>query len=109
MLRAVVGTALFLALIALFSLGVGAVLRSTALAIALVVALVVVIPIVALTTSVGASNWVNRATPNAGLATQQTIKLPDVVLGPWAGLGVLGIYAVVALGLACWRLRSRDA
>ena len=108
-LRAVVGTALFLALIALFSLGVGAVLRSTALAIALVVALVVVIPIVALTTSVGASNWVNRATPNAGLATQQTIKLPDVVLGPWAGLGVLGIYAVVALGLACWRLRTRDA
>lgn len=108
-LRAVVGTALFLMLIALFSLGVGAVLRSTALAIAIVITLVVVAPIVALTTSVEANTWVNRATPNAGLAIQQTIELPDVVLAPWAGLGVLGAYAGVALGVAAWRLRSRDA
>ena len=108
-LRAVVGTALFLALIALFSLGVAAILRSTALAIVTVIALVVVTPIVALTTSVTASNWVNKATPNAGLAIQQTIKVPDVPLGPWAGLAVLGGYAGVALALAFWRLRSRDA
>lgn len=108
-LRAVVGTALFLALIAVFSLGVGAIVRGTALAIVSVVTLVVVTPIVALTTSVGANTWVNRATPNAGLAIQQTIDLPDLVLGPWAGLGVLGGYAGVTLGVAFWRLRSRDA
>ena len=62
------------------------------------VALVVVLPIVALTTSAAASNWVNRVTPNAGLAIQQTLDLPDVVIGPWAGLGVLAAYAAVALG-----------
>ena len=108
-LRAVVGTALFLALLALLSLAAGALLRSTVLAIVIVVAVVVVLPIVALTTSVGVTNWVNRATPNAGLAVQQTVDLPDVVIGPWAGLGVLATYAVVGLGLAGWRLRSRDA
>lgn len=108
-LRAVVGTALFLALLALLSLAVGAVLRSTVLAIVIVVALVVVLPIVALTTSVAASNWVNRVTPNAGLAIQQTIDLPDVVIGPWAGLGVLAGYAAAGLGIAGWLLRSRDA
>ena len=108
-LRAVVGTAVFLALLALLSLAVGAVLRSTVLAVVIVVALVVVLPIVALTTSVGASNWVNRATPNAGLAVQQTIEQPDVVIGPWAGLGVLAAYAAVGLAIAGWRLRSRDA
>jgi hypothetical protein len=108
-LRAVVGTALFLVLVALLSLAVGAVLRSTALAIVIVVAVVVVLPIVALTTSVAASNWVNRVTPNAGLAIQQTIDLPDVVIGPWAGLGVLAGYAAAGLGIAGWLLRSRDA
>jgi hypothetical protein len=108
-LRAVVGTALFLALLALLSLAAAAVLRSTVLAIVIVVALVVVLPIVALTTSVAASNWVNRVTPNAGLAIQQTIDLPDAVIGPWAGLGVLAAYAAAGLGIAGWRLRNRDA
>ncbi|HET6294028.1 MAG TPA: hypothetical protein VFG33_11655 [Kribbella sp.] len=108
-LRAVVGSALFLTLIALFSLGVGALLRRTAGAIVLIVALVVVLHIVTGVLSVEASTWVNRVGPVAGLAIQQTVEMPDTAIGPWAGLGVLAAYAAVTLGAAFWMLRKRDA
>jgi regulation of enolase protein 1 (concanavalin A-like superfamily) len=116
-LRAVVGTALFLALIGLFSLGVGAIVRRTASAIVIVVALVVVAQIVTSVLSedtepgsgTSADLWLNRVTPIAGLAIQQTMDLPGSVIGPWAGLGVLCAYAAVTLGVAYWLLRSRDA
>jgi hypothetical protein len=108
-LRAVVGTAVFLALIAVFSLGVGTILRRTAGAIVGVITFVVVLQIVATVLSVGAANWLNRVTPIAGLAIQQTRDLPDVAIGPWAGLGVLAAYAAATLGAATWLLRSRDA
>ena len=108
-LRAVVGTALFLMLIALFSLGVGTILRRTAAGIVLVVSLVVVLQIVTGVLSVEASTWVNRVTPVAGLAIQQTVPSPDTVIGPWAGLGVLAAYAAGSLGAAFWLLRKRDA
>jgi ABC-type transport system involved in multi-copper enzyme maturation permease subunit len=108
-LRAVVGTALFLAVLAVFSLAIGVILRRTAAAVTLVIGLVVVLPVVALVLSVGAADWVKRITPIAGLAIQQTRHRPDTVIGPWAGFGVLCAYAAVALGVAFWLLRRRDA
>jgi ABC-type transport system involved in multi-copper enzyme maturation permease subunit len=108
-LRAVVGTALFLAVLAVFSLAVGAILRRTAAAITFVIGLVVVPQVVASVMSVDATTWVQRITPIAGLAIQQTRHRPDTVIGPWVGFGVLCAYAAVALGLALWLLRRRDA
>jgi len=108
-LRAVVGTALFLAVLAVFSLGVATILRGTAGAIVLIFALLIVVPIVASVTSVAATTWVNRATPIAGLAIQQTTTLTETAIGPWAGFSVLCGYAAVALGGAAWLLRRRDA
>ncbi|HYU86679.1 MAG TPA: hypothetical protein VEK80_17885, partial [Kribbellaceae bacterium] len=108
-LRAVVGTAAFLALISLFSLGVAVLRRRTVGAIVFVIALVVVPQIVASSISPEADVWVSRLTPIAGLAVQQTVDPAAQVIGPWAGLGVLCGYAVVALGLARWQLGRRDA
>ncbi len=108
-LRAVVGTALFLAVLALFSLGVGAILRRTAGAIAFVIGLVVVPQVVASVLSVDATTWVQRITPIAGLAIQQTRHRFDTAIGPWAGFGVLCAYAAVALGVGFLLLRRRDA
>lgn len=46
----------------------------------------------------------------AGFAIQQTrLDRLDVVISPWAGLGVLAAWTAVPLALACWRLRRRDA
>ncbi|MEV0797499.1 hypothetical protein AB0I34_07410 [Kribbella sp. NPDC050281] len=107
-LRAVVGTAVFLALIALFSLGIAVLRRRTVGAIVFVVALVVVPQLVVPVISPDADIWATRLTPIAGLAVQQTVDAGQVI-GPWAGLGVLCGYAVIALGLARWQLGRRDA
>lgn len=106
--RAIFGTALFLALLALFSLGIAVVRRRTTGAIVFVIALVVLPQIVAPVISPEADIWVSRLTPIAGLAVQQSIPTGQVI-GPWTGLGVLCLYALAALGLAQWRLSRRDA
>jgi len=108
-LRAVVGTALFLAVFALFGLAVGTILRRAATAITLVVAVVLVPQLIASNLSLEASKWVNRATPLAGLAIQQTRHRFDTPIGPWAGFAVLCAWAVATLALAFWLLRRRDA
>ena len=74
-----------------------------------VIALVVLPQIVAPVISPEADVWISRLTPIAGLAIQQTVDRAGQVIGPWAGLGVLCAYAVVALGLARWQLGRRDA
>jgi len=109
-LRAVAGTALFLTLLALFSLGLGFVLRRSARAITLVLALVLVPQLAGdLIPSIEAAKWMVRLTPVAGLEIQQSRLRFDTAIGPWAGLAVLCGYAAVALLAALWMLRRRDA
>ncbi|MFJ4712994.1 ABC transporter permease subunit [Streptomyces sp. NPDC088785] len=106
--RAVVGSAAFLALIAVLGLGVGALLRRTVPAIVLMFVAVVVLPIVASTTSITFGDVVGSATPAAGLAIQQTRRLIDDPTTPWAGFGVLCLYVVAVLAAARLRLVRRD-
>jgi ABC-2 type transport system permease protein len=44
----------------------------------------------------------------AGLSVQNTIRLDDLAIAPWPGLGVLATYAGIALvsGLALFQLRD---
>ncbi|NEB77253.1 hypothetical protein G3I40_18805 [Streptomyces sp. SID14478] len=108
-LRAIAGGAAFLALVAVLSLGVGALLRRTVPAMVLMFALVVVLPIVASSASIGLNDVVGRATPVAGMAIQQTKQLIENPTTPWAGFGVLCLYVAVVLGAARLRLARRDA
>ncbi|MFJ8823939.1 hypothetical protein ACIREE_19420 [Streptomyces sp. NPDC102467] len=108
-IRAVVGSAAFLALIAVLSLGVGALLRRTVPAVVLMFVTVIVLPIVASTTSITLADVVGSATPVAGMAIQQTKQLIDDATTPWAGFAVLCLYVVVVLGVAHRRLTRRDA
>ncbi|MEU5107405.1 MULTISPECIES: ABC transporter permease subunit [unclassified Streptomyces] len=108
-LRAVVGTAATLALVALLSLGVGVLLRRTAGAVILLFGVFLVVPIVAQVSSVDVNNWVNRATPIAGLAIRQTMHLLGDSTSPWGGFAVLCGYTAVALGAAFWVQGRRDA
>jgi hypothetical protein len=114
-LRAVIGTAAFVALIAVFALGVGAILRHSAGAITAVLALVILPAFVAIALPTTGALWLMRLTPAGGFAIQRA-KPPTNMLAeawssidPWAGLGVVCAYAVVALALAAWLLRRRDA
>jgi ABC-2 type transport system permease protein len=101
--RAVALTGLCLGLLAVFSLGVGAILRHTAGAITVVLALVLAPERLA--------DYVEKSSLlAAGLATQQTVERPDSIpLSPWEGLAVVSAYAVVALLLALWLIGRRDA
>jgi ABC-type transport system involved in multi-copper enzyme maturation permease subunit len=123
LLRAEVGTAAMLAVVAVFALAVGTVLRRSATAVTTVVAATVLPHLLALTPFLppSMSRWLTEVTPAAALAMQQTlIRYPQVdsvytpangyyPLSPWAGLAVLCGYTALALGLAAVLLRRRDA
>jgi hypothetical protein len=108
-LRVVVGTALVLVAVALVALAAGTLLRRTAGAVVLVLAVVVVPEIVGPSLSFEAGQWVDRVTPVAGLAIQQTVHNFDTAISPWGGFAVLCGYVLVGLGLAAWLLSRRDA
>jgi hypothetical protein len=104
-LRAVVGSAALLAVIAVFSLGVAVLLRRSAAAITVVLLLLLAPQVVATGLPLEVGMWVERLTPSAGFEIQQTVERYDTAIGPWAGFGVLCAYAAVALVLAGRRLR----
>jgi ABC-type transport system involved in multi-copper enzyme maturation permease subunit len=122
-LRVVVGTAALLAVAAVLAFAAGAVLRRSAAAVAAVIVAIVLPFLLAVTNvlPVGVVDWLLRLTPAAAFAIQQTLPhYPQVSfaytpldgyypLAPWAGFAVLCGYAALALILAVFLLRKRDA
>jgi len=107
--RAVVGAGLYLAVLGLLSLGFGALLRSTAGAIAAVVGLVLVLPGIAAALPTSWQNTVDKYLPsNAGQAIFH-VQTQAHMLSPWAGFAVFYAYAAVALIGAGYLLHRRDA
>ena len=110
-LRATAGSVLYLALIALLSLGVATAIRDSATAIGVVLGLLYLFPIIAAV--VADPHWkrhLQQIGPmTAGLAIQATINLRSLPIGPWAGLGVLAAWAAGALLAGGLLLRLRDA
>jgi hypothetical protein len=106
--RAVVGTGLVLALLAVLALALGASLRHGAAAITLVIALVVLPFVIGPFLTLDGEAWLKRVTPVAGLAIQQTRDRFDDVIGPWPGMAVLAAWVALALVAAIVLLRRRD-
>ena len=110
-LRAALGSVLYLALIALLSLGVATALREAAAAIGTVLGLLYLVPIIAFAVGdADLSRHLQQIGPmTAGLAIQATTSLNTLPMSPWAGLGVLAAWAAGALLLGGLVLRLRDA
>jgi ABC-2 type transport system permease protein len=110
-LRAACGSVLYLALIALLSLGVATAVRETAVAIGLILGLLYVFPVV--TSVITNQHWqrhLEQIGPmTAGLYIQATTGLRSLPLTPWQGLGVLAAWAAGALLVGGLVLRFRDA
>ena len=106
-----VGSALYLGLLGLFGLGLGAVVRHTAGAMTTVLGLLFIPYMVALSMPDGVREPLQKIAPmTAGLAIQRTVLRADSVpIGEWAGLGVLAIWAAVALLSGFWAIGRRDA
>jgi ABC-2 type transport system permease protein len=110
-LRAAAGSVLYLALIAMLSLGVATAARDSATAIGVVLGLLYLFPI--LTHVVSDPHWQRHlqqiAPMTAGLAIQATTNLRNLPISPWAGLGVLAAWACAALLTGGLLLQVRDA
>jgi ABC-2 type transport system permease protein len=111
-LRAAAGSVLYLALIALLSTGVAALLRDSAVATGVTLALLYLAPIL-VAIMVHSEHWQHRldrwAPSIAGLTIQNTINLRDLAISPWGGLGVLALWAAGALLAGGLLLHRRDA
>ena len=109
-LRAVVLGGAGYCLIGLLGVGFGAVVRHTPAAIAMLVGGVYVLAqLVA-----GLANWMMAWLPIAIVANSLSVTRPVGdgqlrFLSPWAGLGVLGLYAAVSLAAGAFLLARRDA
>jgi ABC-2 type transport system permease protein len=110
-LRAVGGSVLYLILVSLFGLGLAAIMREPAAAIGCALALLYVFPLV--TSVVNDQHFKRRLEQiqpmGAGLQIQSTVHLHDMVLSPWAGLGVLAMWALGSLAMGWLLLIGRDA
>ena len=110
-LRAAAGSVLYLALIALLSLGVATAVRDSATAIGVVLGLLYLFPIMAQVVS--DPHWqrhLQQIGPRtAGLAIQATTHLRGLPISPWAGLSVLAAWAGAALLTGGLLLQLRDA
>ena len=124
LLRVELGTAALLAVASVLALAVGALLRRSAAAVTAVIAGIVLPYLLAVMSGVlplGAEEWLVRVTPAAAFAIQQAAPAYPQVdttyapadgyfpLPPWAGFGVLCAWAALALALAAYVLRRRDA
>jgi ABC-type transport system involved in multi-copper enzyme maturation permease subunit len=120
-LQMVLGTAGLLTAAAILALCAGAVLRRSAGAITAVVVLVILPLILGTILPQTFADWVLRLTPAAAFGLQQGIvQYPQVTktclpyngcfpLSPWNGFAVLAVWVAIALGVAIYQLRRRDA
>ncbi len=107
--RAIVGSALYLAVIALLGLGLGAVLRNAAGGIAALFGLLYGLPLIAGLLPGDMAADVTKFLPaNAGQAVV-SVHPDATLLPPWTGFAVLCAYAAVLLGISAARMRRGDA
>ena len=110
-LTAVVGTALFVTVVALIAFGLGAIIRHTAGAITSAIGLMFVVPIIV---QILPSNWrweIMRFFPDAaGRVLSVTVGQTNQHLwSPWPQFLVTVIFAVVLVGIGGYLFSKRDA
>jgi ABC-2 type transport system permease protein len=107
-IRALFGAALFLTVMGVFGLGLGAIVRNTAAGIALLAGIVFVLPpIIGLLPS-SVSNSIDPYLPSNAGGAIWTINPDPNTLAPWAGLALFAAYAAVAIAIAAVLLNRRD-
>ena len=108
-LRTVAGSSLYLTVVVVIALALGALLRRTAAGLSVFAAVFFVIPIVVGALPHTITGFAPYLPSNAGGTLWGNPLTTTQALSPWTGFAVLCGYAVVLTGLAAWRLRRRDA
>ncbi|MEY9935132.1 ABC-2 type transport system permease protein [Catenulispora sp. GP43] len=109
-LRALFGAGLYLMMLGLFALAIGALLRQTAAAITGVIAFVEVLAPLAQLLPGSWGKHVHAYLPTeAGHLVAQTVPGKNDLLSAWQGFGVFTLWTVLLLVVAGWLLKRRDA
>jgi ABC-type transport system involved in multi-copper enzyme maturation permease subunit len=110
-LRAVLGSAIYVTVCGLFAFAAGAILRHTAAAITSVIGLLFVIPILAHLLPRSWYQDLERWLPDAaGRALSVTVgPQPGHLFSPWGQFSVFAVYTVVLLAVGAVLFRRRDA
>ncbi|MFE7899935.1 ABC transporter permease [Streptomyces sp. NPDC057424] len=109
-LRAVLGGGLYMALIAMFSMGVAAMLRSPMLSLGILMPFFFLISNIL--GNVDATKKVGRFLPDQAGSKIMQVVTPiddDTPYGPWGGLGIMGLWVLAALVGGYVLLKKRDA
>lgn len=109
-LRAVIGGGLYMALIAMFSMGVATMLRSPMLSLGILMPFFFLISNIL--GNVSATEKIGRYLPDqAGSKVMQVVTPVDdeTPYGPWGGLGIMVLWVIAALVGGYLTLRKRDA
>jgi ABC-type transport system involved in multi-copper enzyme maturation permease subunit len=112
-LTAIIGTALFVTIVALIAFGVGSIVRHTAGTITIVIALLFIVPLLEIALP---SNWHNDIMRFLPDAANQVVSLTIFGNGlgqhlwsAWPQLGVTALWAAVLVGVGAFLFRKRDA
>ena len=109
-LRVVFGTALFLTVLGVLSVALGALMRNTAGGIAMFVFLLFVLPGITAILPSSVADSISPYLPlNAGTTVASVVFESSHHLSPWGGFAVFAGYAALAVVLAAIGLRRRDA
>jgi ABC-2 type transport system permease protein len=108
--RAMYGSGLFMAGLALFSLAVGFIVRHTAAAISIVLGLVFVVGNMVLLIPGELGDVITKVMPgNAGGEIATPVSFNPDLMGPWSGFGVFTLETAALVAVAWYLLRTRDA
>jgi ABC-2 type transport system permease protein len=108
--RAIFGAGLYLTLVGLLAVGLGFLIRNTAGAIATLFGILLVLPILADALPSPYSTDVSKYLPlNAGTQIMSTTRPDPTMLAPWTGVGIMAVYALVALICGAFVLQHRDS
>jgi ABC-2 type transport system permease protein len=107
-LRTVAGSSLYLTVVVIIGLALGALLRKTAAGLSVFAAVFFVIPVVVGALPQNIRGFAPYLPSNAGGALWG-IPTTGHALSPWTGFALLCGYAVALTALAAWQLRRRDA
>lgn len=108
-LRALIGAPLFLTVMGLFGLGLGAIVRSTAGGISALAGIIFVLPPVLGLLPTSVVNSINPYLPSTAGRALWTIPRDAHTLAPWAGFALFCGYAALSIAIAAVLMRRRDA
>ncbi|BCL27667.1 ABC transporter permease [Streptomyces aurantiacus] len=109
-LRAIIGSALYMTLIAVFSMGVATMLRSPMLSLGVLMPFFFLISNIL--GNVSATKKIGQFLPDQAGSKIMQVVTPvddDVPYGPWGGLGIMALWVVLAVAGGYALLKRRDA